>query len=215
MHGSTFTKVVRLGAHLVSRPGLLPRYLRLGPFSGRTPVELELPWIAWDCIDFLTSHLKPNMQVFEWGSGGSTLFLGRRVRQVVSVEENGQWHQRVQTALARAKLGNVELRHCPFEVGNAPALRHSEYLKRVTTGTWDVILVDGNQGYGSGGPHGTHRLHCFQLAEKHVSPGGIIVVDDSWMFPEITAQAKAKRRLDCVSIGPCRPGVTSTSVFFY
>ena len=46
MHGSTLTKIVRLGSHLVSRPGLVLRYLKTGPFFSGTPVELELPWIA-------------------------------------------------------------------------------------------------------------------------------------------------------------------------
>jgi hypothetical protein len=43
----------------------------------------------------------------------------------------------------------------------------------------------------------------------------MIVVDDSWRYPELRAKNRAKRFSVFQSVGPCRPGVTSTDVFFY
>jgi hypothetical protein len=40
-------------------------------------------------------------------------------------------------------------------------------------------------------------------------------VDDSWRYPSLRASAKTKRYKVFRSVGPCRPGVTSTDLYFY
>ena len=59
------------------------------------------------------------------------------------------------------------------------------------------------------------RPVCFQLAETVIKPGGIIIVDDAWRYADIIKNHLAKERRDFQSIGPCRPGVTSTDIYFY
>ena len=44
---------------------------------------------------------------------------------------------------------------------------------------------------------------------------GIVVVDDSWRYPGLRRNHRAKELKIFQSVGPCRPGVTSTDVFFY
>ena len=68
-----------------------------------------------------------------------------------------------------------------------------------------------------GTPEGGGRADCFKRAESNITPGGIIVVDDSW-FPDCAAlrnSNRAKRVRMFESTGPCRIGVTSTDVYFY
>jgi predicted O-methyltransferase YrrM len=59
------------------------------------------------------------------------------------------------------------------------------------------------------------RPMCFHHAENFIRQGGIIVVDDSWSYPELRRENRAKKCRVFKSIGPSRPGVTSTDVFFY
>jgi predicted O-methyltransferase YrrM len=72
-----------------------------------------------------------------------------------------------------------------------------------------VIIIDGTEEW-------IHvRPTCFRLAEERVKSGGIIILDDSWRYADPRRSNKAKRVESFVSTGPCRPGVTSTDVFFY
>jgi predicted O-methyltransferase YrrM len=74
---------------------------------------------------------------------------------------------------------------------------------------FDLIVVDGSEEW-------THvRPICFAKAEDHVKEGGIIVVDDSWRYPTLRQKHHAKDLKIFQSVGPCRPGVTSTDIFFY
>jgi predicted O-methyltransferase YrrM len=59
------------------------------------------------------------------------------------------------------------------------------------------------------------RPVCFARAERQVRPGGIIVVDDSWRYPALRQANRARHFRDFQSVGPFRPGVTSTDIFFY
>ena len=74
---------------------------------------------------------------------------------------------------------------------------------------FDIIVVDGSEEWN------LIRPICFEKAEKHVKKGGVIVVDDSWRYPELRERNQAKDFQVFQSVGPCRPGVTSTDIFFY
>jgi predicted O-methyltransferase YrrM len=74
---------------------------------------------------------------------------------------------------------------------------------------FDIIVVDGSEEW-------KHvRPICFEKAQGRVKEGGIIVVDDSWRYPALRQSHRAKELKIFQSVGPCRPGVTSTDVFFY
>ena len=54
-----------------------------------------------------------------------------------------------------------------------------------------------------------------EKAQTRIKKNGIIVVDDSWRYPEIRQRNAARRFQIFQSVGPARPGVTSTDVYFY
>jgi len=57
---------------------------------------------------------------------------------------------------------------------------------------------------------------AFVQRRKQIAPGGIIVVDDSWRYPELPAgESRARCQQVFESVGPGRFGVTSTEVVFY
>jgi hypothetical protein len=55
--------------------------------SGRNPLDDQIPWITFEARHFVERVLTPESIVFEYGSGGSTLF-SKRVKQVISVEHD-------------------------------------------------------------------------------------------------------------------------------
>jgi len=209
MKGSVPVKIGRVVANLALNPRYIPRTLRHNVINGATPLELELPWFSYGAIDFLAEGLTPEMEVCEYGSGGSTLFFARRTHGVFSIEDNPGWFELVTERVKKLGLKNVELTLCPFDFKNPVGFEKSDYLRAIPARKFDVIVVDGSEEWQQ------VRPVCFQHAEKFIKPGGMIIVDDSWRYPALRTNNRAKGHQVFQSVGPCRPGVTSTDVFFY
>src|SRR3954452_3854394 len=84
-----------------------------------SPLRDAVPWMPYRVIEALDRWLAPSMSVFEFGSGGSTLFFARRVRRVVTVEHDAQWAALVQAELRARGLAECELHVVPPS-GDAP-----------------------------------------------------------------------------------------------
>ena len=209
MHGTVPQKIGRVIGNLISNPQYISRCLAHNVGKGKTPLDLELPWFSYAAIDFLETFLQPQMSVFEYGSGGSTVFFARRVKRVVSVENNPVWHDRVSQRLSNLSLTNAIVMLHPFNFNNPVGFESSAYLQALSEEHFDVIVVDGTEEWTQ------VRPICFARAEQRVKPGGIIVVDDSWRYGQVRESHHALRFEVFQSVGPCRPGVTSTDVFFY
>jgi predicted O-methyltransferase YrrM len=209
MTGTTPQKIGRLVAGLAFHPQYLTRYFQHNLRNGHSPLDLEIPWFSYAAIDYLETYLQPNMEVFEFGSGGSTLFFAKRTKHVSAVENDPAWFDRVSQRLKDNSVHNVEIQLRPFDVKNPGDFEQSDYLKALPKKTFDVIVVDGAEEWTQ------VRPICFQQAEQRVNPGGVIIVDDSWRYPSLRTSAKAKRYQVFRSVGPCRPGVTSTDLYFY
>ena len=209
MRGTVPQKIGRVVANLAMHPAYLSRVVRHNVLGKRTPLELELPWFSYAAIDFLDRHLTGEMSVFEYGSGGSTIFFARRAQRVHSIEDNPRWFELVSEQLRQKGLGNVTLKLYPFDFKNPLGFQESDYLNALPAERFDVLVIDGSEEWTQ------VRPFCFRLAETRVKPGGIIVVDDSWRYPELRRGHLAKRLEVFQSVGPARPGVTSTDVFFY
>jgi len=208
MHGTVPQKVGRLFANLLLHPNYIPRCLAHN-VKGKTPLELEIPWFSYAAIDFLEEFLRPQMTVCEYGSGGSTLFFAKRVKSVFSIEDNEGWYELVSQSVRRANLQNVSVVLHPFDFKKAEGFQHSAYLHAIPDSRFDVIVIDGSEEWTQ------VRPICFEKAESRVKRGGIIVVDDSWRYPGLRQNHHAQNVHTFESVGPGRPGVTSTDVFFY
>src|SRR5688572_27506537 len=66
--------------------------MKTTPASEPSPSSLlqPLPWLPAAAVSFLDDKLA-GLSVFEWGSGGSTLWFAERARSVVSVEHDPVW----------------------------------------------------------------------------------------------------------------------------
>jgi precorrin-6B methylase 2 len=209
MHGTVPQKVGRVIGDLLLHPQYITRCLNHNLLNGKTPLDLEVPWFSYAAIDFLESFLRPGMTVCEYGSGGSTLFFSRRTKSVYSIEDNQKWFDLVSQRLQQKSINNVTLKLCPFDFKNPAGFENSDYLQALPDRKFDVIVVDGSEEWTQ------VRPVCFARAEKRIKEGGIIVVDDSWRYGAIRNNHHARSFKIFQSVGPCRPGVTSTDVFFY
>ena len=209
MQGTITRKLGRVIGNLMLHPQYLARGLSHNLLHDKGPLELGMPWFSYAAIDFLDLFLEPHMTVCEYGSGGSTVFFAQRAKSVFSIEDNPTWFELVSKKLRERSLPNVTLVLCPFDFKQATDFEHSAYLQAIPDERFDVIVVDGAEEWTP------VRPVCFRKAESRVKRGGIIVLDDSWRYPELRRDHRAKEFKVFESVGPGRPGVTSTDVFFY
>jgi hypothetical protein len=207
MHGNVPEKIGRLAGHLASHPNDLIRY---GRHCRSQPLDERVPWFSWAAIDFLKSHLHRGLSVFEYGSGGSTMFFAERAGRVVSVEDDAAWCLRVREHLATHGAANAQVIHATFDHEQPDAFATSEYVRSLND-TFDVIVVDGSENW----PDEVLRPVCFTRGQRYVKAGGIIVVDDAWRYDGLIVDSFAKSREMFQGVGPGRFGVTRTDVYFY
>jgi len=212
MNTSYAQKAFALAAGLATKPRDLWPYLRyLPPWSPR-PVDCELPWFSFGAIRYLEEYLRPNHRVFEFGSSGSTLFFARRTAEVRSVENDPTWHQLIIGLLRDRQFTNATCEWHPLADDTLGTFQRSPFSQRLLAAEWDVIVIDCHLGFNAA-PFGVLRPAAFHLALSRVAPGGLIVLDDSWMFPELLSARPGWEVMNFSGPGPCRYGITSTAIF--
>jgi hypothetical protein len=128
----------------------------------RRPIGADgepIPWMNYNMVSFLEQRLKKDLSLFEYGSGNSTLFFAKRVKDVVSVENNKKWYD----YCSDKKPANVELIFCGSD-------ENGKYARAITNQekNFDVVIVDGED-----------RVNCMITARDFLTPSGVIVLDDT------------------------------------
>jgi len=158
--------------------------------ADRNSVDDRLPWISFYAIGFLERIVRPDMRVFEYGSGGSTLFWADRVKEVVSVEHDRRWFNKLQEAIRRERIGNVryilaepepdadnggkDISDPAAYVSDDPHYAGMNFERYVRTideypeGYFDIVVVDGRA-----------RPSCIAHAKAKVKPGGRLIIDNT------------------------------------
>jgi hypothetical protein len=146
--------------------------------------------LTFAAIDFLERALAPGLKIFEYGSGGSTLFWLRfRPERVVSVEHDAAWYAALERRLAPGAPVDYRLippeRRAPGADRADPAdpegyassdptwaghsfRRYAAQIDAFPEGHFDVVLVDGRA-----------RPACLCHSAPRVKPGGWLILDNS------------------------------------
>jgi len=118
-----------------------------------------IPWFTYPAVEFLSERLNNEMNVFEFGSGNSTLFFAERVNAITSVEHNNDWYDKI----SKQKPANANI----------------VYVRDVTSKEYVDGLILSNQKYDIIIVDGIYRNDCIKISLKHLSEAGIIILDDS------------------------------------
>jgi hypothetical protein len=118
-----------------------------------------LPWVTFPFIAFIDDRLKRDLEIFEYGSGNSTLYYAAKVASVDSVENDKYWYEKIKNTMPQ----NTKLFFCDLEYGGA----YSKYAAE-TGKYYDMIIVDGRD-----------RVNCCISSISSLKPGGVVVLDDS------------------------------------
>lgn len=121
------------------------------------------PWFVHCSIEFLEGRIQPDWMCFEWGSGGSTIWLAELTGGVVSVEHDLDWYDKVYGWLKEYRLDDcTKLYYCPLNNG------YAEFILSFPDNHFDLIEIDGRR-----------RAQCLSLALPKLKPGAILVIDNS------------------------------------
>jgi hypothetical protein len=93
--------------------------------AGRNSVDDRSPWICFAAIAFLNKIVRQDMHVFEYGSGGSTMFWISRVKEVISVEHDLSWYSNMKKKLAQQPERNVQ--YILAEPGSDPEFQEKRF----------------------------------------------------------------------------------------
>jgi hypothetical protein len=158
-----------------------------------------IPWITFPSLAFLNDRVKEDMQVFEYGSGNSTLWFSQRVGKVISVEHDGEWYATMKDLVASHSNVDYLLR------GRANDL-YAETIKEVGD-LFDIIVLDGRD-----------RVKCCLNSVKYLKSDGIIIWDNSDRIKYLDGytylNAMGFKRLDFYGLGPINPNSWCTSIFY-
>jgi hypothetical protein len=118
-----------------------------------------LPWVTYPFIHFITPRLNKSLDIFEFGSGNSTLYYAAKVASVNSVENDQFWFEKIKNSMPT----NVSLFYCEL-------VRGGDYCKYAAASgmLFDMIIVDGRD-----------RVNCCINSISALKADGVIVLDDS------------------------------------
>lgn len=157
---------------------------------GKNSISDKIPWLSFGAIKFLNNIARPEMLVFEYGSGGSTFFWSSKVKHVISIEHERKWYDIIQEELKRDNIKNVEYILAEAEadlefsskdfanpkhyISSDPLFKEKKFenyakqIDRFPDQLFDIVIVDGRA-----------RPSCILHAVSKVKENGFLIVDNS------------------------------------
>jgi hypothetical protein len=146
-----------------------------------------LPWITYNAISWLDEYLNSGIVMFEYGSGESTLYFTEKVKKVISVEHDLEWHDKVYDDLEKYKVKNCDYFYIPPEklnekkdyfVGSYSSKNnkykkysfeeYARFIEIYSEKFFDFVFIDGRS-----------RASCIKHALNRVKDNGYIMLDNS------------------------------------
>jgi precorrin-6B methylase 2 len=185
---------------LLSSSSILKTSGWLKSYVSRKPVDANgspIPWMNYAAIDFLRKRLRSDFDLFEWGSGYSTLFFSEHVSSVTSVEYDSNWFELVRAQVPK----NAQIIHQAHD--------QDGYVNAISTTTraYKVVVVDGRE-----------RVRCFSASFEKLTEDGVIILDDSNREKYQSAFEEAEKmgfkRIDFIGLKPRSHRAHQTTVFY-
>lgn len=160
------------------RPFYVAGRIRNWLYEKRHP---DHPWLAPGAIAWLEANLPKEGAGFEWGSGRSTQWFGKRLTALTSIESDKQWFENVIRQVREAGLDHVTVRHIPLDHAEADTYRldytplpaNPSAILDLPDTSLDLVIVDG-----------WYRPVCARAALPKLKPGGLLLIDNTdWKDP--------------------------------
>jgi hypothetical protein len=154
-----------------------------------------IPWYTYPAIEYLNSFDFTNCDVFEFGSGNSSLYWSLRAKSVVSIEDDKDWFDLVSKKINT----NNSVIYCAEEADYVAALAKQGRK-------FDIIIIDGN-----------HRLKCTEEVLRIIDSDGMVILDNSDRLIEMECgkllRSNGYIQMDFSGFGPINGYCWTTSIF--
>lgn len=183
-------------------------------------IGLDLAWWSYAAIDAVQAHLTRlggQANVFEYGAGASTAWLGRRSGSVTSVEHDpgfAEYLRRLLAEDATLAADGVDVRLVPATPSAVPAvssnrrghagLDFTEYVRAIDDGDgeFDLVVVDGRA-----------RVACVRAALPRLSSVGMVLLDNADRGEYSSVVDDPSLHVEVLrGATPCLPYPTSTAL---
>lgn len=182
---------------------------RIYRLSSKGTLDYRIPWLVFSSISFLEKWLHKNMKLFEYGSGGSTLFFAEKTAHIISAEHDRQWYKNTKTAIEESGLMNIEYElfepepdtdiskrdcknpdhyiSCFAEYKQMQFKKYATAIDAYPEASFDLVIVDGRV-----------RHSCIAHAMKKIKKNGALLLDNADRtyyldpFPDLFDQHKWK-----------------------
>ncbi len=181
-------------------------------------INNAIPWITFDGIDYLNNWIvsKKITHIFEYGSGGSTLFWEKTNADLISIEHDQTWHEYILKKIRNPskidyRLIMPEKYKSDPNVSLDPSNPHNyistdvnysgysfrNYVKQIDQfpdSFFDIILIDGRS-----------RPSCILHSASKVRQGGLLILDNSdrkYYFEQTIAVLRNFDSIDFYGSGP-------------
>lgn len=134
----------------------------INSFKNQMPIDKDskpLPWVTYGFIDFISERLNKSMDIFEYGSGNSTLWYSKKVNSVISIEHDKKWFEKINKSMPE----NVNIYYQELVYGGEYSTFSNKLNKK-----FDIVIIDGRD-----------RVNSIKSAINSIKEQGIIILDDS------------------------------------
>lgn len=157
-----------------------------------------VPWVTYSFISFVNSRLNKQLEMFEYGSGNSTLYFAEKVKSILAVENDNNWYNEIKNQCPI----NAEVHYVEYKYGED----YGSYITK-TDKKYDVVIVDGRD-----------RVNCVKNTINNLTEKGVIVLDDSereyYSEALLFMKEKGFKSIDFWGIAPGQLNYKSTTVFY-
>jgi predicted O-methyltransferase YrrM len=185
----------------LSYKGILDELGWLKSFNSMQSVDREgnpIPWCTYSFIHFITYKLTPDLSVFEFGSGNSTIWYAQRVKKIIAVEHDLNWISKISKKIPQ----NATILHKELDTNGL-------YAKTAisTDQKFDIIIIDGRD-----------RNNCVYNSLQALTDNGILIFDNSQRPEYIESQDFLKlngyKRIDFRGLCPTVAHINTTTIFY-
>jgi hypothetical protein len=155
----------------------------------------SLPWYTYPAIEYLDQFDYSEKMIFEWGCGSSSLFWGKRAKEVISIEDDSEWFEK----MLQKRLPNNKIFFLQTKEEYINALGKQKKL-------FDIIVIDGK-----------YRKECAKLSPRFLCNGGLIIFDNSDRYPDLLKEMRVNNnysQVDFHGFGPINSYSWTTSILF-
>lgn len=126
-----------------------------------------IPWSRYSAVEWLKPRVKKSDVVFEYGTGYSTVWYSRHAKEVVAVEHNSRWLDRIRTLVGKNVTLLLRL-SSGTEADRDGVSPYFRALEEYPPASFDIIAIDGME-----------RVQCAYVAPSRLRNDGVIIFDNS------------------------------------